>query len=143
MSPRLTTDEILLLLQNGKEIDEIEINWRLRPLLKEYLRSLLKASNYKCLKELAARACIDPHYLSMIMRGVRAPGRDTLLSLAFALGLNIENTQRLLTIGERNILYTRVRRDAIIIYCLIHKLSLDEAEDKLAAAGERRISHGF
>jgi transcriptional regulator with XRE-family HTH domain len=61
-----------------------------------------------------------------ILRGVKSPSRDTLLQFAFAFNMSVEETQRLLSIGEKAQLYPKLMRDAHIIYALSHEFSLVE-----------------
>lgn len=53
-----------------------------------------------------------------IMNGNRQPGRDHILALCLAAGLTLPETQRALELTEHGILYSRNRRDAILIFCI-------------------------
>ena len=56
-----------------------------------------------------------------------------LLTLALRLGLTEEETQRLLKLAGRPVLYARNRRDAALLYGLNHRLSLAETEELLGS----------
>ncbi len=69
-------------------------------------------------------ADIERTYGHQIFRGMRIPSRDKLLQLAFGLGLSFEETQQLLQIGQKPPLCIKIKRDAVIAYCLIHQLTV-------------------
>jgi transcriptional regulator with XRE-family HTH domain len=59
-----------------------------------------------------------------ILRGKKAPSRDTLIQFAFALKMNVDQTQELLMIGEKAQLSPMQKRDALIIYAITHEISM-------------------
>ncbi len=78
----------------------------------------------------AIQCCnLDRSYGYQLFNGTRRPTRDVLLTLAIQLGLSEAETQRLLKLAGRPVLYARNRRDAAVLYCLSHKLSPAEAEE--------------
>ena len=74
-----------------------------------------------------------------MLGGQRVPTRKILLQCAFILGLNLEETQRLLEIGQKPRLYPRIRFDAAIIHGIKKKMSLDEVNAFLEEIGEDSI----
>lgn len=74
---------------------------------------------------------IERTYGHQLYNGTRNPSRDKILQLAFGLKLSLEETQKLLTIGSRNPLYPRIKRDAAIIFCLNHQKDLFETQTML------------
>jgi hypothetical protein len=77
------------------------------------------------------RADIDRTYGHQFFSGLRVPSRDKILQLAFGFELDMEGTQGLLKKARKSPLYVRVKRDAIIIYCLERKMSIDDAQEIL------------
>lgn len=71
-----------------------------------------------------------------IMNGQLLPGRNSLLRVAFVLNLRVEEVQYLLRIGKRACLSVSNRRDAIILHCLINRLSLCETDVLLLQSEE-------
>ena len=57
------------------------------------------------------------------------------MQLAFGFGADIELAQELLRHAQCSALYPRVKRDAIISYCLHHRMSLIQTQNLLAEAG--------
>lgn len=68
--------------------------------------------------EAIERADIERGYGYQILRGVKDARRDKYIRLAIGMGLDLDDTQRLLTIARHGILYSKVLRDAIIIFCI-------------------------
>ena len=74
--------------------------------------------------EVIKNSNLSPIYGYKILSGERNPQRDKLLCLAFALKLNLDETQRMLKIGGSGALYPKVRRDSIIIFAIKEKTDL-------------------
>ena len=92
-----------------------------------YLAQMLK--KYGVSKhEMIEKADLEKGYAYQILRGVRKPSRDKLLQIALGLGCDLSETQRLLRLGGRNELYSRVRRDAAIIFCIQKHDGLDDCQ---------------
>ena len=71
-------------------------------------RSISKAA-------LAKQSGMSEIYLHQIFAGRRNPSRSRLICLCFGLGASLEETQELLKMSGFAQLYTKIRRDAIII----------------------------
>ena len=83
--------------------------------------------------QLAKQSGISEVYLHQVFSGRRSPSRNRLLCLCFGLGASVEEAQDLLRHARLAPLYSRDRRDAIVIFCLSHGMTLDEVNDKLYA----------
>ena len=59
------------------------------------------------------------------------PGRDHAIMLAFGLGCNLDETQRILRLAGVSLLWPKNRRDAIIIWCIEQGCTLDECDEEL------------
>ena len=68
-------------------------------------------------RNLCARALLLENTFYKIQAGRRQPGRDTIISLALALGLNVEETQHLMGYLGYG-LSKHIKRDYFIMYCL-------------------------
>lgn len=101
----------------------------------EYLMEQRKITR----KEMISRLNLDESYGRKLLGGQRVPTRKILLQSAFILGLNLEETQRILEIGQKPRLYPRVRYDAAIIYGLEKRLTLDEMNSFLEKIGEELL----
>lgn len=88
---------------------------------------------------LARKAGMSEVYLHQVFSGRRNPSRDRLICLCVGLGLSLEETQQLLKQATYAALYPKVKRDAIVIYGILHGFSLDEINDKLFVENEKTL----
>lgn len=111
------------------------------PTISSYLTELLQEHGYT-IAQVIQRANLSKSFVYQIFSGARVPGRDILLRIAFAIKLNLEETQRLLTISCRGALYPRIRRDAAIIFCLQRRCTLEQASELLEEISEMPLVKG-
>lgn len=78
-------------------------------------------------------------YLYQIFSGERTPSRDRTICICYGLSATLEETQDLLKRSGFAELYVKNRRDAIIIYGLVHKIDLNEINDRLYAEEEATL----
>ncbi len=88
---------------------------------------------------LAYRAGMSNVYLHQVFSGRRNPSRNRILCICIAMEADLEETQALLKSGCTGMLYPKNRRDAIIIYGLLHGQTLFEVNDKLFCQGEEPL----
>ena len=81
--------------------------------------------------QLAKQSGISEVYLHQLFSGRRFPSRSRLLCLCFGLGATVDEAQSLLQQARHAPLFSRDRRDAIIIFALSHHMTLFEVNDKL------------
>lgn len=77
------------------------------------------------------QSSIERTYGHQLFNGTRRPSRDKVIQLAFGFGLDVDGTQELLKIAQKNPLYPRIKRDAAILYCINHHTSVMDAQDIL------------
>ena len=101
---------------------------------REYLLSLEKFSRQK-LSDIVRNSLQKREYAYEILSlsSSKKPGRDRLLSICIAAGLNLDETQRCLEIEQIAGLYVRNERDAVIIFGINHQKSVSEINDLLTA----------
>lgn len=138
---RYSTDELMSLIKNTNslesaldnvsgELDDREFH--------EYLRDLMESSGIS-VSELIVRSLLSRSFVYQICSGQRKPGRDIVIRLAIVMKLSVEETQRMLKYAKKGGLYPRVRRDAVIIYCLENKLGLYETDETLCTLSEQQL----
>lgn len=88
---------------------------------------------------LAKQADTSEVYLYQLFSGVRTPSRDRVICLCFGLSATLEQTQTLLKHSGHAKLYTKNRRDAIVIYGLTHQMQLPEINDLLYTEKETTL----
>ena len=79
-------------------------------------------------------AQIPRTYAYQIFQGSKQAGRDKILQLAIAMKLNLEETNRLLTVAHHNHLYAKQQRDAILIFGISKQYSLIQINELLHIA---------
>lgn len=114
------------LQQNAQAMDLPEFTEYLRGLCRE--RGLIPAN-------IIRTACIDRTFGHQIFNGTRRPSRENVLRIAFSMRLSVEEAQRLLRLANRSALYPRLRRDAVLLYCLHHRMTLDQTQETLEEMG--------
>lgn len=90
--------------------------------------------------ELARRSGMSEVYLHQVLSGRRNPSRDRLLALCVGLSASLEETQQMLRQAGYAQLYPKLRRDAIIIYGLLHCQNLGRINDTLFTENEKALS---
>ena len=86
--------------------------------------------------ELLRRSGLNAVYGYQILSGKRHPGRESLLCLCFGLGLDAEQTQKLLLHAGCAQLYIKKPRESIIFYALNATLPLLSCNQLLYEHGE-------
>ena len=126
------TQELLDGLKNADDIkaflDLHEQDFLSQSLI-DYLNELMNEKNIT-VAQVAKNSGIG-EYVYKIFNGERNAKRDTLVAISFGMHLTFEETQLLLRIAKFAILDSRDRRDGIIIYALMHGLSIFECDDLL------------
>lgn len=88
---------------------------------------------------LAKQSGMSEVYLHQVFAGRRNPSRSRLLCLCFGLQTTVEETQELLKQRGFARLYTKNRRDAIILYGILNGQNLFAVNDKLFAENEESL----
>lgn len=122
----MQTEDIKDALECNKDFDEAMIAENAPPelhaLLNGYLddNDLLKADVIRQLN-------IDRNYGYQVFNGKRVPTRNLLIRLALLLGLDVEQTDYLLKLAGKPMLYVRNPVDARVFYSIKHKMSYENA----------------
>ena len=106
--------------------------------LSEYLQQLLDEKGLQRSK-VVHEAGLNDTFGYQIFKGTRKASRTKVLQLAFALPLNLRETDRLLQAAGANELYCKNKRDAIIIFAVQKGYSLQKTDEELYRFGEETI----
>ncbi len=110
------TDEIDKFLEkNSNEFADFNLSEYIEESIKE--RGLQKS-------KVAARSGLNRIYAYQIFSGKRFPSRDKLIAIGFGLELNIAEMDNLLRCSGFSTLYSRNKRDAMIIHAISNKMSV-------------------
>lgn len=82
-------------------------------------------------EHILSRGNIESSFGHQLFKGRRNPSRDTVIQFAFGFDADVELAQALLKYAARNPLYPRVKRDAVVLYCLHNHLPIWEAQSVL------------
>lgn len=140
MNEPITTASLMRLLQNYDTVFELQSSEDLfsLPTFSEELR-LQMVKHGMAIADLMVTADISKTFIYQLLRGERRAGRDVVLRIAIVLKLTVDETQRLLTLSNNNVLYPRIRRDAAIIYALSRDMPLEETEELLTSLPEKSL----
>lgn len=103
-----------------------------------YMQALLRERGLGA-REAVRRCNLDRSYGYQLLNGTRVPSRDLILSIALELRFTEEETQRVLKLAGRPVLYARCRRDAAVLYALNHDLGPEETNSLLRDLGEAEL----
>lgn len=136
--PVLTEELLERLLKSSNVQDYLQESDPTDRSLAAYLHELLAAHGLKR-AEVVRASGINATVVYDIFAGKSKPGHDHAVMLAFGLGCNLRETQRLLRQAGVSELYCKIRRDAILIWCIENGLTRAEADDELYRLGEKTL----
>ena len=100
------------------------------PMFSDYIAQLASERGEKH-EAVIARAGIERTFGYRLFNGTRNPSRDTVLQIAFGFGLDCDETQQLLKVAGMSPLHPKVKRDAVVAYCLHNGRSLMDVQELL------------
>lgn len=106
--------------------------------LSDYLYELLAERGLKRSGVIRASG-LNGTFVYDAFKGKTRLGRDKAIMLALGIGCNLRETQRLLRLDGVSELWPKVRRDAIIIWCIEHGYSRAETDDELYSLGVKTL----
>ena len=107
--------------------------------LPEYL-SLLMKEKHMTKADVIARSHLEQVYAYHIFAGRKKnPSRSKILSLALAMELTVEETQRLLYYAGNERLYVRNPWDSILLYALQHRMTVADTNILLLNLSENPL----
>lgn len=102
---------------------------------RDYFFSIPKVREQK-VADIIVHSGLDRTYAYQILNGRRQnPGKDKIIRLCLAAGLDLEETQRALKVSGMPILYPRDKKDATVIFAIEHGLSVISTNELLYQNG--------
>lgn len=127
----MKTQNLEAILQSASEAEKKQIINQIKDIsFSDYIHQLLEHKQLDK-AEVIIDSQIPRTYAYQIFQGTKQAGRDKILQLAFAMKLNLEETNRMLTIANHAHLYAKKQRDAIIIFALANSYNLIETNELL------------
>lgn len=123
-------------MEQYMEIPKVADGFRSFP---EYFQSLDKVKEMDR-GELIRNSGLERSYFYQVMKGTRSPGRDKVLRLCLAAGLNLRQTTRALELSGNAALYARNRRDIILTVAVNQMAGVDDTNLLLFKYGERPLN---
>ena len=80
----------------------------------EYALQVIAQKNLR-MSDVINKSCLSKSTIYKLLSGERNPNRDTIIHLAFGIGLSIEESNRMLKLASHSPLSVRNKREAIII----------------------------
>ncbi len=138
------TDELLRLLFMESSLEHLltenESSFSL-PDFCDYITTLCRNRNEPP-ERVINRTNIEKSYGHQLFSGRRSPSRDTVLQLAFGFEMGYEEAQNLLKAARKSLLYPKVKRDMVLIYCLHHHYTLVDCQLTLQKYGLPLLGEG-
>ncbi len=121
-----STDELIQILKNKSDLnDYLKENTEniSDASLVQMLNSILK-NNGITKSEAIDNSFIQKNYAYQIFNGTKTPSRDKLIMLSIGIGATVEQTKALLLSVKAAPLYPKDERDSIILFGILHKISI-------------------
>lgn len=89
--------------------------------------------------DIIAKADIGYTYFYDILRGEKHPSRDTLVKLCLAIGLGVEDCQKILYTYDWAYLSPHIKRDSVFMFALVKELTIEETNSILEKTGLKQL----
>lgn len=129
-----TTSELKIILEkNGKYMNAPSD-------IAEYLNEIIKKKGLKKSK-IIQDSGLNKQYFYEILSGKKGKSfkQNTVLAIAIAMKMTLDETQRLLRLCKTGELYSKKKRDAIIMWGISHQKSLSDIHELLENEHEETI----
>ncbi|MCD7832440.1 MAG: hypothetical protein LUH00_00385 [Lachnospiraceae bacterium] len=130
---KMTTSQLLNLIKRSNDFSEVKEAYHDNtedPVFCHYLYQLMEKHGVAP-KDIIVESGIERSYFYHVQSGKKMPGRNIILRIAFCMSATYAETSQMLRLAGQGALYPRVRRDAILIYAIEKKLTMQQANDML------------
>ena len=124
------------------ELPEVVNSWQSFPEYFQSLEAVREMDSRNLIRssaEMIRKSGLERSYYYQVMKGTRRPGRDKVLRLCLAAGLNLKETTRALELSGNAMLYPRRRRDIILTVAINQKAGVDDTNLLLFKYGEEPL----
>ena len=133
---QLTTDELLKQLQSADSVAKLSKYTSILSANCGYNNFAEYITDYLKMKQISESTLIQASqiqrtYAYQILNGTKNPGREKVLALCLAAGMNYDETQRALTLAGLGKLYPRRKEDSIVIFAIEQQLSVQQTNELL------------
>lgn len=142
-SVETTTARLMSVLKSPKDIRLIlreNATKIATPSLREHLQHLLEMKKMER-QDVIRRAELDSNYINQLFSGIKTkPGRDQTLALAFGFELDSDGANRLLRVAGVGALYSKNKRDAVIIHALENGKTIMQTNEVLSSMALKTLA---
>lgn len=135
---RLTEELLQRLLAAETPEDYLDEEFTIDRTLSKYLEQLRSEKGLRR-SEIIRASGVNGTFVYDVFQGKSRLGRDRAIMLALGMGCTLRETQRLLRLDGVSELWPKVRRDAIIIWCIKHGFSRQETDEELYRLKEKTL----
>ncbi len=132
-----TTDELFHNLKDGNNLEQY-FNANEEELIHcasgDYLYQLLNEKKITA-TQAAQRSLLSKSQVYNIMNNKTNPSRTFVIQLSLGICATLEQTQQMLRLSGNQLLYPRVKRDAVLIFALNNRLSPEDTHELLIKRG--------
>lgn len=135
-----TTSQRLLQIRRSSTFHEVldSHNRMEEPAFCQHLYRLMEEKQFSA-KEMILETGVHKSYFYAVLAGQKTPGKNIILRFSLVLHCTLNETNRLLQLAGLSNLYSLMRRDAVLIYAVEHKSSIQETNEMLEEAGEELL----
>ena len=137
---RITTSQMLTRIrQSGDFREAVDISDQGgQPTFSFFLYELMDDRGLTA-RDIIARTAIHRSYFYALLAGQKTPARNMVLRISLSLHCTLSETNKLLRLAGFRSLYPRFRWDAVMIYAVEKKVTMQEANEMLEKAGEEPL----
>ncbi len=140
-----TTDELLKILHSARSVSDLagyttnlsKIDSKYKN-FSEYFHGFLLENNLSE-SDIVHKSQLHRTYAYQILNGSKNPGRDKVIALCLAAGMNHKEADRALALANVGKLYPRNKRDGIIIFALEQHLTIQQTNELLFEEQENTL----
>ena len=134
------TQDLLSMLKNTDIHSYIKkIDGKYSKTLQEYFNGIIGERGLIG-ADVIRESTLEPNYAYQIFNGQKKkPSKERIIALCVGMKLNLEETQRALEIANAGILYSKSRRDSIIIYAIAQQFNIMSINKLLTDNGEAEL----
>lgn len=129
-----TTNKLLGILKEANCLEKLEsyVNMNLDKNLtfETYMNNMFIIKSLDK-SEVISASGLSRTYGYQLLQGARNPGRDKIICLCLGAKFDFLETQKALTVAKEGVLYSRNRRDAIIIFAIENNYSVIDTNELL------------
>ena len=136
----ITTSRLLTMIRGAQSFEEATEYHRSapQPAFNDMLYDMMQKRGLSP-KDMIQATGMERSYFYHILNGQKSPGRNIVLRIGFGLQAGLNDMNHLLLLAGLSTLYPKVRRDALLIFAVQKKYTMDQANDLLAEAGEEPL----